>query len=147
VPGVEQYLAGHGVQRPDFDHLGASDMRCQPPADPPGQLNGGIAVEGDDADSVWLHAALQQDAQPGHEGRCLAAAGRRDDEGRPVRQRGRRALLRVECRQERVGLGMRHGERYGHSLRATAYRRLNARLLNAPTAACACHPGAICRLM
>ena len=93
---------------------------------------GGVAVEGHDADPVGLNAARQQDREPGdHRGR-LAAAGRRDDLGRPIGQRRRGALLRVERIQDRVERG-RFDDLESHrpddrqSALPAAHRRLTGR--------------------
>jgi len=54
-------------------------MRCQSAADAGRQLGGGVAVEGDDPDTVRGHPAAKEHAETGDQGRRLAAAGRGDD--------------------------------------------------------------------
>jgi hypothetical protein len=51
---------------------------------------------------VCCHPPAEQHAEPGDEGRRLAAAGRGDDLGRPIGQRRGRPLLGIERRQQAV---------------------------------------------
>jgi hypothetical protein len=52
APGIEQHLAGHGVQRADLDRRGAGHVRGEVAGDAGRHLGGSVAVEGDHPDPV-----------------------------------------------------------------------------------------------
>jgi len=97
-------------------------------------LGGSVAVEGDHPDPVGGYPAAKEDAEPGNQGRGLAAAGRGDELGRPIGQRGGRPLLGVERREQAIRRRCRGGRRHRHrSMMATAaYWAINDRIPGFP---------------
>jgi hypothetical protein len=63
------------------------------------KLGGGVAVEGHHPDPIGGHFPAEEHAETSDQGRRLAAPGRGDDLGRPIRQRRGRPLLGIQRRE------------------------------------------------
>ena len=99
------------MQRSHLD-LGGGRVRGREAArDPLAQLLGRVAVEGDDADPARWDPARKEHAEASDQGRGLAAARRRDHLRGAIGEQGRRPLLGIERREQRVGKGLSHGHR------------------------------------